>query len=94
MVNEQLHTQETIEKIRDMKERMAKRERKRMKYACPGLLVIDETDEKAEQVVCDLTSKIKAFNRIMETGYVGSPETIASKILEKDETCVDYIIFQ
>src|SRR5271157_357443 len=36
-----------------------------------------------------------AIERIERTGYVGSPETVASKlILEKDETGIYYMIFQ
>jgi FMNH2-dependent dimethyl sulfone monooxygenase len=85
---------EGIEKISDMNERLAQRGKRPMQYACPGLLVIETTDKQAEHVIRSRTANKKAFNRVMATGYVGSPETVAEKILARDETGIDYIIFQ
>jgi FMNH2-dependent dimethyl sulfone monooxygenase len=85
---------EGMEKISDMNERLAHRGKPPMQYACPGLLVIGPTDKQAEQVIQNRVSDKKAFNRIITTGYVGAPETVAAKILARDKIGVDYIIFQ
>jgi len=86
---------EVTEKISDMEERLAKRGRGRIKYALPGLLLIERTDEMAEERLRRLLPENKDLREIKKkTGYVGSAETVASKILEKDETEIDYIIFQ
>jgi len=61
----------------------------------PGLLLIEKTDEMAEEKLRRLLPENKNLRKIKKkTGYVGSPETVASKILEKNETGIDYIIFQ
>ena len=87
--------EEVIEKIDNMKERLAKRGRKSMEYAVPGHLIIEETDEMAEEKLLRLLPENNpGRERIKSTGYVGSPETVASKILEKDEAGLHYIIFQ
>jgi FMNH2-dependent dimethyl sulfone monooxygenase len=82
------------EKITDMNERRAQRGKRSMQYACPGFLVIERTDEQAEQVIRYRTGNTKAFNRMMATGYIGSPETVAEKIRAREATGIDYIIFQ
>lgn len=86
--------QEAREKIQDMTARLRRRGNTSMNYACPGLLVIEATDDQAQQVVRQRTQNTKNFQRILATGYVGSPETVAATILEKDAVGLDYIIFQ
>jgi FMNH2-dependent dimethyl sulfone monooxygenase len=87
--------EEVITKISDMEERLKERGRKTMKYAVPGHLIIDKTDEKAEERLRWLVpTNEHRRERIKQTGYIGSPETVANKILEKDETDLNYIIFQ
>jgi FMNH2-dependent dimethyl sulfone monooxygenase len=88
-------SEEVTRKIDDMEERLFKRGRKGMKYAVPGILLIEKTDEIAGEKLRRLLPDNKpAIERIERTGYVGSPETVASRILEKDETGISYIIFQ
>jgi len=89
-------TKEAVtEKIRNMEERLEKRGRKSIKYAVPGHLIIEKTDEMAEERLRRLLPKNRSAVELLKaTGYVGSPETVASKILEKDETGLSYIIFQ
>lgn len=84
-----------VEKIDDMEARLAKRGRRSIQYAAPGYLLIDTTDELAEHRLRQLLpTHADTRQRLLHTGYVGSPETIAEKILAKDRAGLDYIIFQ
>ena len=88
-------TKEVIDKINDMEARLTQRDRKSIKYATPGHLIIDVTDEKAERKLKQLLpTNEQGRERLKQTGYIGSPEIVANKILEKDEAVLHYIIFQ
>ncbi len=89
-------TEEQIkEKIADMEKRLKRRGRSNIQYAVPGHIFVDDEDKKAQERVKNLLrGNAAALNRVLETGFVGSPETVAEKIEKITETGVNYIIFQ
>lgn len=89
-------TEEQIkEKITDMEKRLKRRGRSNIQYAVPGHIFVDEGDKKAQERVKNLLrGNTATLNRVLETGFVGSPETVAEKIQKISETGVNYIIFQ
>jgi alkanesulfonate monooxygenase SsuD/methylene tetrahydromethanopterin reductase-like flavin-dependent oxidoreductase (luciferase family) len=87
--------EELTDKLGDMERRLAKRGRKGVKYAVPGHLLIERTDELADETLRRLMPENPSGReRLKKTGYVGSPATVASRILEKDEAGISYLILQ
>jgi FMNH2-dependent dimethyl sulfone monooxygenase len=83
------------EKIVDMEKRLKERRRNEIQYAVPGHFFVDETDEKALKKLENLLLKNSArLNRILETGFVGCPETVAEKIEDVSKIGINYVIFQ
>lgn len=86
------NVQTVSERIIDMKSRLQERGRRSIQYAMPGLMFVDETDEKA-------LGKLKALvqgdpTSLCESGFIGAPETIAAKVRRLGEAGLDYVIFQ
>jgi len=83
------------EKIADMEKRLEKRGRSKIQYAVPGHFFVDEKDKKARDRVKSLLLGYPAsLNRVLETSFVGSPETVTEKIENISEIGINYIIFQ
>lgn len=89
-------TEEQIkEKVADMEKRLKRRGRSKIQYAVPGHIFVDDEDKKAQERVKKLLrGNAATWDRVFETGFVGSPETVAEKIEKISETGVNYIVFQ
>ena len=84
--------QTVAERILDMRSRLRERGGRSIQYAMPGLMLADETDEKA-------LGKLKALVRgdpasVQKSAFVGAPETIAAKVRRLGEAGLNYVIFQ
>lgn len=83
------------EKVADMEKRLEKRGRSKIQYAVAGHFFVDETDKKARDRVKSLLLAYPAtLNRVLETSFVGSPETATERIENISEIGINYIIFQ
>lgn len=89
-------TEEQIRgKIADMEKRLKKRGRSKIQYAVPGHIFVDEEDKKAQERAKNLLGgNATALNLVLETGFVGSPQTVAEKIENISKMGINYIIFQ
>ena len=87
--------QEAEEKIEDMTRRLDDRGRSEIKYAIPGRIFIEKSDEKARMRVEKLVGDdVDLHKNIKARGFVGSPQTIAGRIQKLSDLGFDYIIFQ
>jgi FMNH2-dependent dimethyl sulfone monooxygenase len=81
--------------IVDMNLRLKSKSRQKIEYSIPALTFIRETDSDAQKLVEKLIGDQTAvLNRTLDTGLVGSYETVAAKIKELEKIGVDHVIFQ
>lgn len=86
---------EADHRIKDMTARLDAIERRGMKYAIPGRIYMGENDEEAKRRVGNLVGgNVNLLNDILAKDFVGSPQTIADRILRLSDIGFDYIIFQ
>jgi len=78
-----------------MKERLRKRGRERIEFVIPAFTFIRETDEKARRYVVRLVRDKRGLaKQIMDTGLVGSPETVAKRIRLLERVGIDHVLLQ
>lgn len=83
------------ENIIDMRKRLAMKGRDDIEYAIPGLTIIRETDEQAKEYLEKITGGNRAIlDRTLDTGLIGSPETVADKIARLGEIGINYVLLQ
>jgi len=82
------------QKIEDMKKRLAKRGRKRIMYAVPGIVFLGETDKAAQEAVKRTIGEAVLLDNVQATGFIGCGETIAERIGKLGDLGVDYVILQ
>ena len=89
-------TLEDVERnILDMEGRLEKRGRDRIDMAVPGLAFIRATDREAEGLVERVTGgNRKVLDRTLDTGLVGSPRTVAQKVLALADKGAHHVLFQ
>jgi len=81
--------------IADMQERLEKKGRGKIEFAIPGLTFIRDTDEDAKKYVEQITGGSKGvLDRTLDTGLVGSPETIAQKIKQLESIGINHVLLQ
>ena len=81
--------------IIDMGERLKKKGRNKIEFAIPGLTVIRDTDEAAKKYVEQITGGSKdLLENTLDTGWVGSPETIAQKIKQLESVGINHVLLQ
>ncbi|MFB6214718.1 MAG: LLM class flavin-dependent oxidoreductase [Candidatus Bipolaricaulia bacterium] len=81
------------ERIEDMNSRLEEKGRDRIEFAVPALVFVRGSDQEAEKHVKNLAGENeKAVSRILNTGLVGSPETIARKVQELEEAGIDHLL--
>lgn len=81
--------------IADMKKRLKKEGRNKIKFAIPGLTFIRGTDEEAKKYVKQITGGSKGvLDHTMDTGLVGSPETVAQKIKQLESIGINHVLLQ
>jgi len=87
--------EEVRKNVEDMKERLRKRGRGRIEFAIPAFTFIRETDEEARRYVVRLVRDKRGLaKRIMDTGLVGSPETVAKRIRLLERVGIDHVLLQ
>lgn len=87
--------QEAEDKIKDMTKRLEERDRKDIKYAIPGKIFIEKTDEEAKKRLEKLIGdNVNLLNNLLTRNFVGSPQTVAKRIQQLSDLGFDYIIFQ
>ncbi|AGK61407.1 Coenzyme F420-dependent N5,N10-methylene tetrahydromethanopterin reductase-related flavin-dependent oxidoreductase [Archaeoglobus sulfaticallidus PM70-1] len=89
--------EEARKNIEDMKKRLKKagRDEEEMEFAIPALTFIRDTDEEALNHMEKLTGgRRNVLDRTLDTGLVGSPETVAEKIRKFEEAGIDHILLQ
>lgn len=83
------------ENIADVKGRLEKRGRRKIEFAIPALTFIRDSDQEAERELGTFTKWNKALlDRTLDTGLVGSPETVTQKIKELEGVGVDHLLLQ
>jgi len=81
--------------IVDMRERLAKKGRPEIEFAVPGLTFIRDTDAEAEKYVERITGgSHDVLDQTLDTGLVGSPETVAQKIKHLESIGVNHVLLQ
>ncbi len=81
------------EKIADMGRRIGEKGRSGIQYAVTGQFLIAETDKEAqEKLETKLQGDKIVAKTIIETGFIGSPETVSEKINNTSRLGIDYII--
>jgi FMNH2-dependent dimethyl sulfone monooxygenase len=87
--------EEAKKNIVDMKERLKMEGRSKLKYAIPGLTFIRDTDEDAEKYVSQITGGRKEIlDRTLDTGLIGSPQTVANKIKQLEGIGINLVLLQ
>jgi FMNH2-dependent dimethyl sulfone monooxygenase len=86
---------EAKEFIEDMESRLNYLGRDSIDYAIPGLAFIRETDEQAMEYLKDISGMNRnVLDRTLDTGLIGSPETVAEKIEKLNEIGIDHVLLQ
>ncbi|MFQ6077054.1 MAG: LLM class flavin-dependent oxidoreductase, partial [Candidatus Bathyarchaeia archaeon] len=87
--------QEAEEKIRDMTRRLDERGRRGIKYAIPGRVFIERTDEGAKRRVERLVGdNVNLLKNVLARDFVGSPQTISERIQQLSDLGFDDIILK
>jgi len=81
--------------IADMRRRLERGGRHEIDIAIPGLTIIRDSDEEAIKHLDCITGGVKRLlDRTLDTGLVGSPETVANKILALEDLGVTHVLLQ
>jgi FMNH2-dependent dimethyl sulfone monooxygenase len=81
--------------IVDMQERLEKKGRSKIEFAIPGLTFIRDTDEEAKKYVEQITGGNKdMLDHALDTGLVGSPETVVQKIKQLESIGISHVLLQ
>ena len=81
--------------IADMGERLEKKGRSKIEFAIHGLTVIRDTDEAAKKYVEQITGGSKdLLESTLNTGWIGSPETVAQKIKQLESIGINHALLQ
>lgn len=87
--------EEARKNIADMNERLKVKQRAKIDFAIPAMTFVRDTDEEAEKELTELTKGDKSvLNRTLDTGLVGSPETVAQKIRELEKIGMNHVLLQ
>ena len=81
--------------INDMYRRLDEEGRGDIEIAIPGLTIIRDSDEEAFKVLDGIAGGVRPLlDRTLDTGLVGSVETVADKIDRLEELGVDHVLLQ
>ncbi len=83
-----------IERIESNVKDMDNRAKENMKYGVPFFTLIRETDEEARSDLKELVSDKELFERTLETGLIGSPETVRSKLDRVSDLGIDHVLLK
>ncbi|MGD0329513.1 MAG: LLM class flavin-dependent oxidoreductase [Nitrososphaeria archaeon] len=88
-------TVEEVQKnINDMNERLKKKGRSKLQYGVPADTLIRETDKIAIEHMTQMHGDKKRLERVLNTGLIGSPETVVQKIKNLENSGVDHILLK
>jgi len=87
--------EEARRNVEEMEERLKEVGRGRISFAIPALTFIRESDKEAREYMMRVTaSKKDVLDRTLDTGLVGSPETVAEKIERFGDAGIDLVLLQ
>lgn len=87
--------EEAQENIADMRERLKKKGRSKIEFAIPALTFIRGTDKEAKNIVEQVTGGRKnTLDHTLDTGLVGSHETVAQKIKKLESIGINHVLLQ
>ena len=88
-------TVEEVQKnINDMNERLKKKGRSKIQYGVPADTLIRETDKMAIEHVTQMHGDKKRLERVLNTGLIGSPETVVQKIKSLENLGINHILLK
>jgi FMNH2-dependent dimethyl sulfone monooxygenase len=87
--------EEAKKNIADMQQRLKRKGRVEIEFAIPALTFIRDTDDEARKYMERLTGGRKnVLDRTLDTGLIGSPETVAEKIRQLESIGIDHVLLQ
>ncbi len=87
--------EEAKKNIADMQQRLKRKGRVEIEFAIPALTFIRDTDDEARKYMRRLTGGRKnVLDRTLDTGLIGSPETVAEKIRQLESIGIDHVLLQ
>lgn len=87
--------EEAEKNVADMQERLKRKGRNKIEFSIPGLTFIRDTDEEAKRHLEQITGGNKSvLDRTLDTGLVGSPETVAQRIKQLESIGINHILLQ
>ena len=87
--------EEAGKNVEDMLNRLEELGRPKIEFAIPALTFIRANDERAREYMLRITGGRKnVLDRTLDTGLIGSPETVAEKIEQFEESGIDHILLQ
>ncbi len=87
--------EEARRNVEDMYKRLDKVGRDKIEFAIPGLTFIRKTDDEAKKYLERIAEgRRNVLDRTLDTGLVGSPETVAQKIEQLNEVGIDHVLLQ
>lgn len=86
---------EARKNVEDMLRRLEAYGMREMEFAIPALTFIREKDEDAYNLMISYTGGNRnVLDRTLDTGLIGSPETVAEKIELLEEAGIDHVLLQ
>jgi len=90
-----LWNDEAKENIADMQEHLIRKSRTKIEFAIPTLTFIGSTDEAAKTIADKIIGGRKnVLDHTLETGLIGSPETVAQKIKKLESIGINHVLLQ
>ncbi|MBO8181264.1 MAG: LLM class flavin-dependent oxidoreductase [Archaeoglobus sp.] len=87
--------EEAKNNVEDMHKRLDKAGRNKIEFAILGLTFIRRTDEEAKKYLERIAGgRRNVLDRTLDTGLVGSAETVAQKIEQLKEVGIDHVLLQ
>ncbi len=87
--------EEAKRNVEDMYKRLDRVGRDKIEFAIPGMTFIRNTDDEAKKYLESIAGGRRGvLDRTLDTGLVGSPETVARKIEQLEEAGIDHVLLQ
>ena len=87
--------EEAEQNITEIQNRLERKGKNKIEYAIPALTFVRNTDEEAKKYVEQVTrGSREKLNRSMNTGAVGSPETVAHRIRKLESMGINHFLLQ
>ncbi len=87
--------EEAGKRVADLEERLQKKGRNRIEFAVPALTFIRDTDAEAREFLAQTAGgDAGTLDHTLDSGLVGSPETVARKIRQFEKTGINHVLLQ